>query len=149
MFPHADQFAGKDANVLVCLFSHGGVALSAFGGLHDEGFGLLLGRLQLLDVAVEFAHVLADEGVAFPLLLPVNDLGGVHCSGVAYLLLWCRLPYETLDRLHRGQLTCVYVSGVSIKLRFLRCVKVDWGRAKGCERNKVGISTLEGGSFLL
>jgi hypothetical protein len=42
--------------------------LGALGGLLDEGFCFLLRRFELLDVAVEFAHVLADEGVAFALL---------------------------------------------------------------------------------
>jgi hypothetical protein len=34
--------------------------LGAFGGLLDERFGFLLSRFELLDVAVEFADVLAD-----------------------------------------------------------------------------------------
>ena len=34
----------------------------------DEGFGFLFRGFELLDVAVEFADVLADEGVAFALL---------------------------------------------------------------------------------
>jgi len=41
---------------------------------------------ELLDVAVEFADVLADEGVAF-----------------ALLFLGCGLPQETSDGLHGGR----------------------------------------------
>jgi len=68
LFPYADQLASEDADVLVGLLGHGGAFLGASGGLHDEVFGLLFGSLELLDVAVEFAHVLADEGIAFTLL---------------------------------------------------------------------------------
>jgi len=50
------------------LLGHGWVAGGAFGGLLDEGFGFLFRGFELLDVAVEFADVLADEGVAFALL---------------------------------------------------------------------------------
>jgi hypothetical protein len=42
--------------------------LGAFGGLLDQRFGFLLRGFELLDVAVEFADILADEGVAFTLL---------------------------------------------------------------------------------
>jgi hypothetical protein len=68
LFPYADQFAGEDADVLVGLLGHGGVSLCALGGLLDQRFGLLLGGFELLDVAVEFAHVLAHEGIAFAFL---------------------------------------------------------------------------------
>jgi hypothetical protein len=68
LFPDADEFAREDADVLVGLFGHGWVALGAFGGLLDERFGLGFGGFELLDVAVEFAHVLAHESVAFALL---------------------------------------------------------------------------------
>jgi hypothetical protein len=68
LFPDADEFAGEDADVLVGLFGHCGLALGAFGGLLDERFGFLLRGFELLDVAVEFADILADEGVAFTLL---------------------------------------------------------------------------------
>ena len=64
----ADQLAREDADFLVRLFGHGGVALGALGGLQDQRFGFLLGLLEALDVAVELAHVLAHEGVAFALL---------------------------------------------------------------------------------
>jgi hypothetical protein len=37
--------------------------------LQDQRLRLLLGGLEALDVAVELAHVLAHEGVAFALLL--------------------------------------------------------------------------------
>jgi hypothetical protein len=73
LFPDADEFAGEDADVLVGLLGHGGVALGAFGGLLDERFGFLFCCFELLDVAVEFADVLADEGVAFALLERVRE----------------------------------------------------------------------------
>lgn len=68
LFPYADEFAGEDAHVLVGLLCHRRVALGAFGGLLDQRFGFLLRGFELLDVAVEFADILADEGVAFTLL---------------------------------------------------------------------------------
>jgi hypothetical protein len=90
LFPDADEFAGEDADVLVGLLGHGGVALGAFGGLLDERFGFLFCCFELLDVAVEFADVLADEGVAFALLGRVRrvrrvGLGlGTCSSGVGF-----------------------------------------------------------------
>jgi hypothetical protein len=42
--------------------------LGAFRRLLDERFGFLFSRFELLDVAVKFANVLADQGVAFALL---------------------------------------------------------------------------------
>jgi hypothetical protein len=68
LFPYADEFAGEDADVLVGLLGHGGIALGAFGGLLDERLGFLFRGFELLDVAVEFADILADEGIAFALL---------------------------------------------------------------------------------
>lgn len=68
LFPYANQFASEDADVLVGLLGHGGVALGAFGGLLDKRLGFLFRGFELLDVAVEFADILADEGVAFALL---------------------------------------------------------------------------------
>lgn len=74
MLSYAQEFAREDADVLVGLLGHGWVSLRAFGGLLDERFGFLFGRFELLDVAVEFADVLADEGIAFALL------GEVRCG---------------------------------------------------------------------
>jgi hypothetical protein len=42
--------------------------LRALRGLLDEGLGLLFRRFELLNVAIEFAHVLAHQGIAFSLL---------------------------------------------------------------------------------
>ena len=68
MLASADEFAGEDSDVLVCLFGHGGVALGAFVGLEDVGFCFLFSGFQGEDVAVEFADICADEGIAFPFL---------------------------------------------------------------------------------
>ena len=68
MFPDANKLAGEDADVLVGLFGHGGVALGAFGRLLDERLGFLFGGFELLDVTVELADVLPHKGIAFSLL---------------------------------------------------------------------------------
>jgi hypothetical protein len=72
--------------------------------LLDECFGFLLRGFELLDVAVELADVLSDEGVAFALL----GRALVYCvetglNGLGYLLLWRGLPQETSDGLHGGR----------------------------------------------
>jgi len=68
LFPDANEFAGEDADILVGLLGHGGVALGAFGRLLDERLGFLFRSFELLDVTVELADVLPDEGIAFALL---------------------------------------------------------------------------------
>jgi hypothetical protein len=82
--------------------------LGAFGGLLDECFGFLFRGFELLDVAVEFADVLADEGVAFALLLGVLVMGGGMgwYGGLAHLLFRRRLPEETPYGLHGWHSLC-------------------------------------------
>jgi len=46
-----------------------GVALGALGGLQDEGAGFGFELFELEEVAVEFAGVGAEEGVAFAFVL--------------------------------------------------------------------------------
>jgi hypothetical protein len=43
----ADKLAGKDAGLGGGLLGLVGIPLRAFGGLEDEGFGLLLDSLEL------------------------------------------------------------------------------------------------------
>lgn len=104
LFPYADELTGEDAHVLVCLLSLGWISLRAFGGLEDEGFGFSVGGFEHLDVAVELADVLADEGVAFSFLAQHmrGALGG-RVSIRTHLLLGRGFPDETADGLHSGR----------------------------------------------
>ena len=68
MFPHADQFAREDACFSRGLLGLGGIALGALVGLQDVGAGFGFEGFEVGQVAVEFAAVGADEGVAFPIL---------------------------------------------------------------------------------
>lgn len=61
----ADQLHGEAADFFLSLLRAARVALAAAIGLEDEILGLGLDALDLGDVAVEFAEVGADEGVAF------------------------------------------------------------------------------------
>lgn len=65
MFPHAHQLPPEYPHVLGRLRGLGGVALTTFRGVDDELFRLGFEGSEVREVAIEFAGVLPDEGVAF------------------------------------------------------------------------------------
>ena len=69
MLADAEEFAGEGAGLGGGRLGLRWVALAALGGGEDVGAGLLVERLEVEDVALEFAGVGADEGVAFSHLL--------------------------------------------------------------------------------
>lgn len=73
LFSDAEEFFGEDAGFGAGLGGLRGVALGAFGGLEDEGFGFGFEGFEVLEVAVEFAGVAAEEGVAFSFLFTVGS----------------------------------------------------------------------------
>ena len=104
MLADADELASKDACLGEGLLGLVWVSLGAFGGLEDEGFGLLLNRLELEDVSVELAGVVADQLVAFTELGVLKVSGGAFWRAVggeqAYLCGGIGLPEDGSDRLH-------------------------------------------------
>lgn len=59
LFAHADHFAGEGAGFGAGLRGLRGIALGAFGGLQDVGFGFGFEGFEVGLVAVEFALVAA------------------------------------------------------------------------------------------
>jgi hypothetical protein len=101
LFPHADELPREYPGFLSCLLCPRGVLLRAFRGLDDEALGLGLERLQVIDVAVEGADVLADKGIARSFLRDtLSERAVVRVPGCTYLLLGRRAPEEVLDGLH-------------------------------------------------
>ena len=66
MSAYSDKFSCKESNIFGSLFGLGWVALSAAGGLENEGFGLVLGDLEICNVTIEFPGICSYELIAFP-----------------------------------------------------------------------------------